>query len=158
MTDDAAGLEAVFGGPSDDAFGSAVFRREATPETDMEQAAQEVYRDFLGESWQRGGAGTWMATWRTLAERTVADGAGRPVLDMLTGLPGPEASSSADVLLNGGSDPEAARRALAAAFDSPTVAELRIHAIGDGAALSGLLLAGRDGQRGEAVFVVFLMD
>ncbi|MGD8206604.1 MAG: hypothetical protein PVH47_00870 [Thiohalocapsa sp.] len=52
----------------------------------------------------------------------------------------------------------AARAALSYAFDDPAVTELRTFDLGDGEAMSGLLVAGRRGASGEATFVVFLMD
>ena len=53
---------------------------------------------------------------------------------------------------------EAARAALSAAFDDPKVSELRVFNLGDGEAMSGLLVAGRRGASGESTFLVFLMD
>ena len=53
---------------------------------------------------------------------------------------------------------ETARAALSAAFDDPAVSELRAFNLGDGEAMSGLLVAGRRGASGEATFLVFLMD
>jgi hypothetical protein len=51
-----------------------------------------------------------------------------------------------------------ARAALAAAYDDPAVTELRVFNLGDGEAMSGLLVAGRRQATGEATFLVFLMD
>lgn len=45
-----------------------------------------------------------------------------------------------------------------AAFDSPAVSELVVYNIGDGEAMSGLIVAGRRSATGEAAFVTFLMD
>ena len=53
---------------------------------------------------------------------------------------------------------EQARAALAAAYDDPAVTELRVFNLGDGGAMSGLLVAGRRTATGEAAFLVFLMD
>ena len=53
---------------------------------------------------------------------------------------------------------EKARAALAAAYDAPAVTELRAFNLGDGGAMSGILVAGRRGESGEATFLVFLMD
>jgi hypothetical protein len=53
---------------------------------------------------------------------------------------------------------EAARAALSAAFDDPAVTELRAFNLGDGGAMSGLLVAGRRAPGGESAFLVFLMD
>ena len=54
--------------------------------------------------------------------------------------------------------PRKARAALAAAFDDPAVTELHVFNLGDGGAMSGLLVAGRRQGTGEATFLVFLMD
>jgi hypothetical protein len=53
---------------------------------------------------------------------------------------------------------EAARQALAAAYDDAAVTGLAVYTVGDGEAMSGLLVAGRRGETGEATFLVFLMD
>jgi hypothetical protein len=55
-------------------------------------------------------------------------------------------------------DAEQARAALAAAFDDAAVTELSVYNIGDGAAMSGLLIAARRAATGDATFLVFLMD
>ena len=51
-----------------------------------------------------------------------------------------------------------ARAALAAAYDDPAVTDLRVYNLGDGGAMSGLLVAGYRKGTGEATFLVFLMD
>ena len=45
----------------------------------------------------------------------------------------------------------------AEAFDNPEMAERQIYRIGDGEAMSGILIAGRH-RAGESVFLAFLMD
>jgi hypothetical protein len=55
-------------------------------------------------------------------------------------------------------DADQARAALAATFDDATVTELSVYNIGDGAAMSGLLIAARRAETSEALFLVFLMD
>ena len=47
--------------------------------------------------------------------------------------------------------------ALSAAYDGPAVTELRFFNLGDGGAMSGLLIAARR-DSGQATFLVFLMD
>lgn len=156
MADRTDGLEDAFGAESDDAFGSAVFRRDLPPGDDLEALAREVYRDFTGELWDRFGAAAWLGTWSRVASR---DGPDRtPVLHILTALTEPEVRSAADMLTAGHPDPDAAGRALAAAFDAPGVSELKLYRIGDGGAMSGVLIAAREDARNAAVFLVFLMD
>lgn len=55
-------------------------------------------------------------------------------------------------------DAAAAHATLAAAYDDPAVTELRVFNLGDGAAMAGLLVAGRRGATGDAIFLVFLLD
>jgi hypothetical protein len=38
------------------------------------------------------------------------------------------------------------------------VTELVVYNVGDGAAMSGLIIAGRRGETGKATFLVFLLD
>jgi hypothetical protein len=50
---------------------------------------------------------------------------------------------SVPLIVNVNGDVEAAHKALAGAFDAPDVEDLRVYNIGDGAALSGPLVAGQ---------------
>ena len=156
MPDTFNDLEVPFGGPSDDAFGSAVFRRPMPPGVDIESLARAVYRDFVGELWDRFGPDVWLGEWAELVARGAA--AQGLVLDLLASISDPAGQSAADMLVNGAQDPDAAKTALVNAFDRTAVSELRAFRIGDGAAMSGLVIAGRDDETGEAAFVVFLMD
>ncbi len=56
-----------------------------------------------------------------------------------------------------GADDSLADAALAAAFDDPAVTELRVFNLGDGGAMSGILVAARRAT-GDATFLVFLLD
>jgi hypothetical protein len=54
---------------------------------------------------------------------------------------------------------ENARAALSAAYDDPTVSEVWVFNLGDGAAMSGILVAGRrPRKKDEAILLVFLLD
>ena len=53
---------------------------------------------------------------------------------------------------------EAARQALPAAYDDLAVTELRVYNLGDGEAMSGLLVAGRRADTEDATFLMFLLD
>lgn len=68
-----------------------------------------------------------------------------------------EAKLSVPMLLDDIPDAETARKALSASFDGPDVVELVAYTLGDGEAMSGILVAGRR-HTGEATFLVFLMD
>ncbi len=75
----------------------------------------------------------------------------------MRGIDDPDASISVPLVLEVMDDPETAVKALAAAYDDPDVVDFRVYTIGDGSAMSGLLLAGRR-KNGEATFVEVLMD
>ena len=63
-------LEAAFGAPSQAGFGSAVFYEAAIAAVDLEQVAQEKYRYFVGDLWERFGEAVWLSTWRLLYTRS----------------------------------------------------------------------------------------
>jgi hypothetical protein len=52
---------------------------------------------------------------------------------------------------------EAAKKALAAAYDDPAVSDLAVYNLGDGGAMSGIEVVGRRAG-GETTFLVFLLD
>jgi hypothetical protein len=84
-------------------------------------------------------------------------GAAPDIIAELQGISDPGARMSASMILDVVEDAEAARAALSMAYDDPAVTVLAVYALGDGEAMSGLLVAGRR-DTGEAIFLVFLMD
>jgi hypothetical protein len=54
-------------------------------------------------------------------------------------------------------DADRARAALAGMFDDPAIGELRVFDLGDGGAMSGILVAGRTDPTGGTAFLVFLL-
>ncbi len=76
----------------------------------------------------------------------------------LHGLTDLDAAISAPMILDVVEDADAARAALAAAYDDPAVTEMRVFNLGDGEAMSGLLVASRRQGAGEVTFLVFLLD
>ncbi len=79
------------------------------------------------------------------------------IVGELKGITDADASSSVPMILEVVENAAAARQALSAAYDDPAVTELRVYNLGDGEAMSGLLVAGRR-DNGEATFLGFLMD
>jgi hypothetical protein len=147
-------LQAVYGAPSQSAFGSAVFFEKTVD--DLEQAALAKYRYFVGELWERYGEAAWLSQWKEVYARqpdTTAD-----IVAELRGITDQAAQLSVPMILDTVQDAEQARAALAAAFDDPAVTELAVYNTGDGAAMSGLLIAARRAESGEAAFLVFLLD
>jgi hypothetical protein len=94
-----------------------------------------------------------MGSWRLVHERA----SDRDVLAELAALEDPQARSGADMLLNATENPASGQAALSAAFDDPAVQDLLVFSLGDGGAMSGVLVAARR-VNGEATFLVFLMD
>jgi hypothetical protein len=75
----------------------------------------------------------------------------------MRGIKDGKANLCASQLLDNVDDPTNARAALSLAFDSPQVQDLRVYSIGDGEALSGILVAGLH-RKTDCIFLVYLMD
>jgi Asp/Glu/hydantoin racemase len=97
-----------------------------------------------------------MGPWKEVYAR--APGVAPDITAEMRSLADPDARLSVPMILDNIEEAETARAALSAAFDDPAVSELRAFNLGDGEAMSGLLVAGRRGASGEAIFLVFLMD
>ena len=149
-------LEAACGAPSQAGFGSAVFYEQMMAGDDLAQAALAKYKYFTGELWERWGEAAWMGPWKEVYNRPT--GAKADIVAELRGIADPDTVNSVPMILENIDDAEQARAALAVAYDDPAVTELRVFNLGDGEAMSGLLVAGRRGAAGEAAFLVFLMD
>ena len=96
------------------------------------------------ERWERlGGDAAWLAPWGVAFERAAgAAGAAAGIVAELRTLADPAARMSAGLLVDEVEDAPAARAALAAVFDAPSVTRLTVFTTGDGAAMSGLAVAG----------------
>ena len=149
-------LEAAYGGPSQTGFGSAVFNETLADVNDLTLAAIESYRTFLGLLWRNYGEAAWMGSWRAVHVRE--PGARPDIVAELRGIADPDTRQSVPMILDHVEGAETARGALSAVFDDQAVTELRVFNLGDGEALSGLLVAGRRGDSGESAVLVFLMD
>jgi hypothetical protein len=149
-------LERAYGPPSQQGFGSAVFHQTLARDDALDAAALAAYRQFLGPLWDRFGESVWMAQWREVYRRPAV--AKHDVVAELGRIDDVDARNSVPMVLEVVEDAPAARAALAVAFDDPDVTELRVFNLGDGEAMSGLLVAGRRAATGDAVMLVFLMD
>jgi hypothetical protein len=150
-----ANLQALYGPPSQAGFGSAVFCDRVERAEDLEAAALKHYRYFLGTAWEQFGEEAWRGPWQRVYQRQAADR--RDIVTELRSITDPAAQSSATMLLDAIADPDAGRQALAAVYDDADMETLVVYTLGDGAALSGLLITGRD-RRGETTLLVFLLD
>lgn len=148
-------LEAAYGGPSQAAFGSAVFFEQVERSEELEKAALDKYKYFVGELWERYGEGAWMGAWKEVYARP--KGAKHDIVAELNGITDPDAALSVPMVLSVVENADAAKKALSTAYDGDTVLNLKVYNLGDSAAMSGLLVAGRR-SNGEATFLVFLLD
>lgn len=149
-------LETAYGAPSQAGFGSAVFYQALGAGDSLTDAALAKYKYFVGELWERYGEDAWMGPWKEVYARP-AD-AKPDIVAELRGIADPDAAISAPMILDNIDGAEQARAALAVAYDDPTVTDLRVYNLGDGGAMSGLLVAGYRKVTGEATFLVFLLD
>jgi hypothetical protein len=149
-------LEVAYGAPSQAGFGSAVFYERLEASDDLAKAALAKYKYFTGELWERWGEDAWMGRWREVYARPA--GVKPNIVAELQAITDPDARNSVPMILENIEGAEKARAALAAAFDDPAETELRVFNLGDGEAMSGLLVAGRRGADSEGTFLVFLMD
>jgi hypothetical protein len=149
-------LEAAYGQPSQEGFGSAVFYDQGQQPSVLEQAAQAKYRYFVGDLWERYGEDAWLGSWQPVYTRPA--GADRAVVAELRAIKDRSAAQSVGLILDEAADPQGAEQALGAAFDDPAVSELAVFKIGDGAQMAGILVAARRASAGESIFLVFLLD
>jgi len=152
---DVAALQAIYGPPSQAGFGSAVFYEPDAAIGDLPAWSLEKYKTFTGDLWDRYGEEAWLGPWRQVYWRP--DGAAPDIVAELRSIDDPEAAMSVEMILDNIDDPAAARAALAAVFDDPAMHEVVAFNLGDGAAMSGVLVAGRR-TTGKAVFLLFLLD
>lgn len=151
-----ADLQAAYGLPSQEGFGSAVFYEPQAGDADLTTLALAKYKYFVGELWERYGEEAWLGSWRQVYARpaeTTPD-----IVAELRAITDADAALSAPMLLDVVENPEQARAALSAAFDDPATREVTVFNLGDGGAMSGVLVAGRRPATDEAVFLVFLLD
>lgn len=148
-------LEAAYGAPSQAAFGSAVFYETAKATDSLEQMALEKYKYFVGELWERYGEDAWMSPWKKVYTRQT--GTKHDIVAELRGIRDFDAALSVPMILDNIEGADKARAALSTAFDDPSVTELLAYNLGDGGAMSGILVAGWR-SNGETIFLVFLLD
>jgi hypothetical protein len=88
----------------------------------LEDVARAAYRRFVGELWGWFGENVWLGAWIQLASRAGEDAG---ILEILRSISDPSTRSAADVLVNGGADPDLSRKALTNAFDKPAISDER---------------------------------
>jgi hypothetical protein len=146
----------LYGAPSQAGFGSAVFYELIEPGSDLEPIALQYYQYFVGSLWAQYGESAWMSTWKQVYVRPY--GIQPDIVAELGAISDPLAANYIPILLlTETEDQSKAQQALAAVFNHPQVTNLKLYAIGDGAAMSGLLLIGCR-ITGETIILISLLD
>lgn len=155
LSETVAVLQAIYGQPSQAGFGSAVFDEVIEPGSDLEPVALKYYQHFVGELWERYGEAAWMSSWKRVYGRP--DGMQPDVVAELRAIADPAIANYVPILLLADTDDHAkAQQALATVFNDPQVTNLSVYEIGDGAAMSGLLLAGCRANGGSIILLSLL--
>lgn len=149
-------LEAAYGVPSQAGFGSAVFYASKADGSSLEQIALDKYKYFVGALWEKYGEDAWLGPWKEVYTRPSSDEA--DIVAELRAINDPNAALSVPMILDNVDDTEKAWTALSAAYDDPSVTEVRVFNLGDGGAMSGILVSGRRAATGEAILLLFLLD
>jgi hypothetical protein len=148
-------LEKVFGPASASGFGSAVFSEAATPLISLDSVALKHCKAFLGVKLTPQTEAIWMNEWRRVYVRGRESKAG--IQNELLSIADPDAKRSVPLLTELIEDADRARLALSGAFDHPDVQELAVYKLGDGEAMSGIMISAR--YKAEVIIsVVALMD
>jgi hypothetical protein len=149
-------LEELFGKPSENTLGAAVFLSDTDIESDqLEGFAKSKYQHFTGAAWESIGKENWTKPWELLYLRsTDASGA---ILNELRDLQDFSTALAASQLTENHNDPTGAALGLQDVFDSPQIHDVSIYRIGDNEVITGVLVAGIL-CTGKAIALVFLMD
>jgi len=153
IRDYVAQLQAIYGLPSQAGFGSAVFYESVVQAEELEATALKTYRYFVGDLWERWGEAAWRTPWQVVYQRP--SDAPRQIVAEMNEIADSHVAASASMLLTSPDDLKAAQTTLSETYDAATVTELVMYAIGDGSALSGLLVAGRR-ENGNVTLLIFL--
>lgn len=146
-------LEAAYGAPSQAGFGSAVFFERSA--SDLVKTARAKYKFFVGDNWERFGEATWLRQWKLVYARP--ENAKHDIVAELRAISDAQAKLSVPMILEAVENASKARHALSAAFDNVAVSQLAVFNIGDGEAMSGILIAGNR-ENGGTTCLVFMLD
>lgn len=146
-------LQSAFGPPSQQAFGSSVFFT-ANANTSLDDEALSRYRYFLGTTWEKLGEQNWLSNWELVYERK--SDAKADIVSELKSISDRNVRQSAGLLLENHENISAATQALQNAFDHPQLKELKVFKIGDGAAMSGLLIVASIHDQGLLSLILLL--
>jgi hypothetical protein len=148
-------MEAVYGPPSQSGFGTAVFSEIVEKSEPLESSALEIFKYFIGELWERYGEDAWMSVWKEVYHRQ--PDTNHDIAAELRGIKDRNIQQSVPMILEVVENADDAKLALSKTYDDKKVVDLKVYNLGDGEAMSGLLIAGRRSNN-ESTFLVFLMD
>jgi hypothetical protein len=148
-------LERVFGKASAAGFGSAVFHGQAKPTETSASIAWEHFKSFLGPKWTPERQKAWEGGWKLLYTRPAA--AEGNIMAELGSISDPEGKRAIPLLTELIEDADTAKKALTAAFNHADVRQLSMHHLGDGEAISGIMISALYND-GMACSVIALMD
>jgi len=149
-----AALIAVYGPAASTGLGSAVFQQDAIAAESLERPPWPSIASSSAATWEAREA-EWRAGFREIYRRPHGETRGIDV--ELHALKEPALRGVVTAMIDDLEDPAGARAALAAAFDGPTVADLRLYALGDGGQLAGVEVAARLADD-RGLFLVLLLD
>lgn len=148
-------LQKVYGKASNTGFGSAVFYALPKQEKKLALIALENYKYFLGEKWNKESEPAWMSGWKLVYERN--PGTKADILTELGNIKDADAKRSVPLLTELIENATEGKAALEAAFNHPNVSMLEVFSVGDGEAMSGLMISGLYAD-GSVCSVICLMD
>ena len=144
----------VYGKPSSAVFGSSVFYNTLNY-TPLESEALNNYKAFLGGQWNADTETRWKSTWKKCFERP--KGTTPDILTELNGIKDADAKRSVPLLTELIDNADQGKLALAAVFNHADMTKVEVYTVGDGEALSGLLLCGLFTEN-TVCSVICLMD
>jgi hypothetical protein len=149
-------LENVYGKASAAGFGSAVFHEAVAATTPTDAFALKHYQAFLGPKWDAAASESpWMIAWRPVYQRQ--DDGKRDILTELAGISDHEAKTSVTLLTELIENADAGRQAISQAFNHEDVSKLFVFTVGDGEAMSGIMVSAFYTD-GYACSLIVLMD
>lgn len=148
-------LEKWYGPAEPAGMGNAVVVDPLPVSESLEAVAKQRYQWFVGKMWQSVGEAAWLENWKEVYRRP--EEGQHDILAELKAISDRDARQSVPLMIADRENAAAASAALQKVYDSPKILELRVFNLGDGGAMSGLIVAGRTDDE-QTVQVIFLMD
>jgi hypothetical protein len=151
-----ARLQALLGPCEPVGMGDALCREPLPADRPLEAWARAKYLVLANKNWEVFEPEAWLANFHEVTRRP--SGMDGKIIDELLARKGDHFELVVENFLTNRDDAAELRTALTAVFDGPHMAEVVVYAIGDGAALNGLLIVGRHRTGDEATCAYHLWD